>query len=490
VRGAFTQSYSFKFALAAVLLVVIAAVRLPFITNILAGEEGEFAVLVLNDVPISTLDDDHLPRELVGFIDGDPILISFHRTVMPYIILERLGRAFAVRHALGRLPPEKLTVAARLPFAIIFLIGSAGLVALTVRAATATGKRFALATATAPLAVTLWSLTTPLAVGASIEPQIDGSVGVLLLGTAATLLAVGNIEQSSARWRFLAAGLLAGLGKHEWALAFAAATLGTAMFCLLFLDQRKPAIMALAAFLIGLVLTVALSYAVSPEDFRDGFDVMADFYSRTGGQLWALEKAQRPFTLPVAALVVIDGVFLVIVLRPLLRAAPGLFVAYLGASAITIGYTVSGWQGDFFPRYFAPPLLILAIVFVALWLRFKDAISPAVGWTIVAAALFGLAANYGVLAGSYDSKVSITSWRGTPLAELEQDYALAASLARNGRRIVYAFTPAWIYSQDINYISAGLAKSDAIELVTDADPAFKDRIAYPPDKMVYPPPPQ
>jgi len=62
-----------------------------------------------------------------------------------------------------------------------------------------TRRRSALAAAIAPLGVTLWSLTTPLAVGASIEPQVDGSVGVLLLGTAASLLVTGDDQVT---WRF------------------------------------------------------------------------------------------------------------------------------------------------------------------------------------------------------------------------------------------------------------------------------------------------
>ena len=46
-----------KLALAAALLTLAAAARLPFIGNILAGEEGYFAALVLNGTPTSALDD-------------------------------------------------------------------------------------------------------------------------------------------------------------------------------------------------------------------------------------------------------------------------------------------------------------------------------------------------------------------------------------------------------------------------------------------------
>jgi hypothetical protein len=477
--GAFNRSFCFKLVLAAAFVVLIAAVRLPFITNILAGEEGDFVALVLNDVPTSALDPDHLPREISGSIDGKLILSTFHRTVMPYIILERLGRLLAPRHALGRMPPEQLTVAGRLPFAIIFLLGSAGLIALTIQAATSAGERACAVVTIAPLGVTFWSLTTPLAVGASIQPQVDGSAGVLLLGTAATLLAIGDIAQYGARWRFLAAGVLAGLGKHEWAMAFAAAAaLGAAMISMVATPARRTTNVAFAAFFIGLTLAVALSYAISPEDYRQGFEVMANFFSKTGGQLWALEPAQWPFTLPVVALVVVDGVFLLLVLRPALCTAPGLLLAYLGATGITIGYTISGWHGDNFPRYFAPPVVILPIVFVALWLRFKVSIAPMIGWTVIAATALGLGANSAALAESYASKVSLTELRGTPLAQLAQDVAAAANLARQTHGVVITETTTWIYHPNINYIWA--TKSYAERYLAAHFPAFKDRVVLPP----------
>jgi hypothetical protein len=476
--GVSGQSYRLKFALAAVLLVLTAAARLPFIADVLTGEEGEFAALVLNDPPTSALDPDHLPREIAGSIDGKLILSSFHRTVMPYIVLERLGRLFAPRHALGHLPAEKLTIAARLPFSLIFLLGSAGLIALTIQAATSTCKYPSVALMLAPLTVTLWSLTSPLAVGASIEPQVDGSAGVLLLGTSATLLALGNIKSQPARWRFLAAGVLAGLGKHEWALAFGAAALGAAVVSLWLMPARRDAGLAFAAFIIGLALAVALSYAISPADYRQGFAVMAAFYAKTGWHLWALQKPQWPLTLPVVALILVDGAFLAIMLRPVLSEAPGLLLAYLGATAIAVGYAISGWTGDNFPRYFAPPLVMLPIVFVALWRRFKDRIGPAAGWSVVAASLFGLFASSAYLADSYSNKVSIAEFRGTPLAKSERDIATAAELARNTDGIVLTQTTTWIYHQNIDFLWA--TKAWAESDVAENFPAFEDRIATPP----------
>lgn len=473
--------YGLKIMLAVALLVVVAAVRLPFIGNILAGEESDFAILLLNDVPLSTLSGQHLPRDQVGFIDGKPELTSFHRTAMPYIILERLGRLFAPHDAIGRWPPEQLTIAARLPFAVIFLLGCTGLITFTVEAAAWAGKRPGLGLTIAPLSATLWALITPLAVGASIQPQIDGSIGILLLGTAASLLAIGNAEQNTGSWRFFTAGMLAGLGKHEWALAFAVAAAGTWLFALVFSGGWRRTGFLIAMFLFGGALAVALSYAIAPEDYRQGFYVMEAFYGITGGHLWAFEPGQWPFTVPVLALIVIDGLFLLIVLRPVLRAAPGLLLAYMAAGAITIGYTISGWPADLFPRYFAPPLIICTIVFAALWLRFKEVIAPAAGWIVIVAAVLGLSANAATLVRYHDGSVSLTSLRGTPLADIAQKYAKDARLARDTGGIVFTFGGTWLYHPGISYITAGMGMANAEAHMARKHPALKNKLVFPPD---------
>jgi uncharacterized membrane protein YhdT len=470
-----------KLALATALLALVVAARLPFIGNILAGEEGYFAALVLNSTPISALDDRHLPREIAGFIDGKPILQTFHRTVMPYVVMEIFGRAVAARNVLGRLSPERLTVAARWPFAFMFLLGSLGLIALTVEAAASAGKRMSASGALVPLAVTVWSLTSPLAVSASIQPQVDGSVGVLLLGTAATLLALSDIKHPAALWRFLMAGMLAGLGKHEWALAFAAAAVGAALICMIDASGRRRNGAAFVVFLIGLALAVALSYAISPDDYRAGFNVMTNIFERTGGELWALQSAQWPFSVPVVALVLVDGAFIMVVLRRLIRTAPGLLLAYMAAVAIVIGYAASGWHGDNFPRYFAPPFVILPLVFAALWLRFKDVVTPAAGWSVLAAAVIGLWANYQFLAASHDSQVALGDLRGEPLAQIERDYAAAAKLGHATNGVVFTVTTTWIYHQGINFISTGLGKDGAADYIATHFPAFRNRLVFPPD---------
>ena len=145
--------------------------------------------------------------------------------------------------------------------------------------------------------------------------------------------------------------------------------------------------------------------------------------------------------------------------------------------AIAVGYAISGWTGDNFPRYFAPPLVMLPIVFVALWRQSKNRITPAIGWSVVAASLLGLFASAVSLADSYENKVSIAEFRGRPLAKSERAIATAAELARDTGGIVLTQTTTWIYHQNINFLWA--TKSLAERDVAANFPAFKDRIVVP-----------
>src|SRR5271169_3930536 len=100
------------------------------------------------------------------------------RSIVPYFIMEKAGRA--LRWPSRSADPTTLSLAARLPFFLLFLGGIAGLIVLLVLAFRST-QRWRFATAAG---LVTYALTTPLAVGASIQPQVDGSVGVLLLGIA------------------------------------------------------------------------------------------------------------------------------------------------------------------------------------------------------------------------------------------------------------------------------------------------------------------
>ena len=108
-----------------------------------------------------------------------------------------------------------------------------------------------------------YGLTTPLAIGGSIQPHIDASVGVALVGLAAWLL-TAVWGPGLQLWAAIAAGVLIGFGKQEWSLAFAAAG---GVVLLLSKLWRCANASTLGGFALGLGVGTALTYGLSPTDY-------------------------------------------------------------------------------------------------------------------------------------------------------------------------------------------------------------------------------
>ena len=107
-----------------ILLAVLAAAELPFLANVLIGEEGGFAFLVANPAPSHALTENRTPRHLIGNIDGKPLFADYEHAITPYYILEMgLGTLTRSFHIL-ELDFENRTRAVRTSFALLFMIRS------------------------------------------------------------------------------------------------------------------------------------------------------------------------------------------------------------------------------------------------------------------------------------------------------------------------------------------------------------------------------
>lgn len=193
-------------------LLVVAAVlllRLPFLANPMVGEEGAFAYLVASPVPSSRYTPDHRPQMLIGQIGQQPMLYPFQHAIIPYVVLETgVGTVLRAAGAASRSARVR-TIAVRSAYLVLFMLGCGGLLWF------ASGNLLA-------AAIGGFALSTPLLVGASIQPQVDGGMGVLLIGGAGALLAW---QRSTGQvLRAALAGVLVGVGRQEWAMAFLAAS--------------------------------------------------------------------------------------------------------------------------------------------------------------------------------------------------------------------------------------------------------------------------
>jgi len=217
LRGSGGPAIAGLFAASFFLALAVVAYRLPFLSNVLIGEEGTHAYLVLGPRPVINGDD----ALFLARLDGKDILLFVDRNVLIYQFLDVVGRG------IGQILPScrEFTMAcvslhARFPFLAIFL-GGLAVAFLGVRRHLAFDRPWMLA---AQMLVFLYLCTTPLLVGGSIQPQIDGALGVLIVATAAALLL--SVQEHDKTYRTVAAAFLAGmagaLGKNEWAIALAA----------------------------------------------------------------------------------------------------------------------------------------------------------------------------------------------------------------------------------------------------------------------------
>jgi hypothetical protein len=448
--------------------VILIASRAPFLNNILVGEEGSHAALVLSNEPISRQTQDGFPQALVGVIDGKPVFSSFQRTIVPYLIMEKALRA--LRWPSRSADPATLSLAARLPFFLLFLGGIAGLIVILALAFRST-QRWRFATAAG---LVIYALTTPLAVGASIQPQVDGSVGVLLLGIAGWVL-VANPPGPYAAPAFTAAGLLIGLGKHEWAMAFLASG---AMILTLKLLTRTGRIRPCAALLVGIALAIGFSLLTSLPDYVLGFGLMRQFAGRES--VFQVISHQTRFLLPVVLLLGITAIALLLRLRFALAKRTGVLLVIIGAVGIIVGFGLSGWSGDGFPRYYAPGLVLATYCLVAIvvdgTLFIPDRLLP----ICMAALLLGISWNAHFLFQSWAQNVSITSAPGISLSALEEQFRRDAANSDSGRPIIlFEQASLWVYYPGVSFISVELGWEDAINLIEVEYPWHKGQLVKP-----------
>lgn len=433
-------------ACAAVLIFALMASRLPFMENVLIGEEGSHAHFVLLP-PSAKSAEDGLPKLLVGEIGGKPVHDFIERTIVPYWILENVAVHLAPKIDIRSATDETKAAAARTPFLVLFAIGAAGLIALASRAGLAAST------------IVVFILLTPLAVGGSIQPQVDGGLGVALLGLAATLMIAGDRRQPSAL--YAVAGFLCGLGKHEWAAAFAIAAL---IAMVIGRSLRGP----LLRFLIALVAASVLSFAISPINYIGGFNVMTRIYAATAWRATLFDQMQ------LLAPVLVMGALAAALLfsRRDWRARQSSIALFGAATIIMIGYGVSGWRGDGFPRYYAPALVLYAFVSVSEIAAAGNRLRGA----IVALMLVGGGVEIAQLTSLKQRGVSITSGYGSSLQAQRAAYARDAATAKEQHAIVLSGAAMWLYHPGTEYISADYGEPGARAFVARIAPADAGRL--------------
>ncbi len=460
-----------------IFVIVVAAWRLPFLSNVLVGEEGTHAYLVLGPHPVIVDDNDGF----IARVDGKDILESLQRSVLLYQFLDIVARQFGLL-----LPPCRddsiacISLHGRAPFLAVFL---AGLLAalFAVRRYLAFDRPWTLAV---QLLIFFYILCAPLVVGGSIQPQIDGALGVLIVTSSAALLL--SSKEHPVPYCYLAAfagGLVGALGKNEWAIALAGSAVALALLSAgLTLasapNQRdwkavRQGRALCIAILTGIIICQWLLYLHSPSAFIAGLDVMLRINAM---RLSIIELVRDSWNLlyPVFLACGMMLVLIAIRLKQYCLKQPSVVIVAGWAAIIVVGYVYSGWTGDGFERYYCPPALLAAIALIYLVgdLHYSRGILCAAS----AALVLGIGANGMSLLRSYSHGLTITSLPGSSLAAIESRYTKLAS--RYTGVPIFESSAIGIYYKNIDFVARDVGVEGAKSMLQRLRPE------RPPELMV------
>lgn len=438
------------FLLFVLLIGLLVLTRAPFLGNVLVGEEGMHAAFVLAKGSSAPLSEQGIPRLMLGSFEGEAFLGATQHPIGPYQILRGLSAIWPASLddpllATGGLVAR--SIQARLPFLFLYLVGVAGLL-----------WRWAVVCVDRPSwrwfafgGLLAYGLTTPLAVGGSIQPQIDASVGVALVGLACWLL-TASWSRGFEDWVVALAGFLIGFGKQEWALAFMAswvAVLLLSCFC------RCPNKKVLGGLALGLGLGTISTYWLSPYDYLASFNLMDHFLSKSVDvNRFELLMQWRIYVIPVLIVLLLMSLSGVGRFGQLLREKPGAIITAGGAWAIAIGFAAAGWRGDGFPRYYATSLVAALYawqVFVSCWPDLGRRRGVAMIW--LALAVIGLSVNFGVVGDGLSRKASITSIPGLGLKPINRRFEqIIQNPQINDESIYVDHSSLLIYAPNKNFV--------------------------------------
>lgn len=413
------------------LFVLLLLARVPFLSNPLIGEESYFAFLAINNGVdrihpnlISHAPDGDHPDPTHEFlfysrINGKIRMGAAEHPVPPYLFITRVMRSFSDGAHFNVLSFDQKSRIARLRF--FYCFGFAMLLMFIVAWDALRGADAW--TATLVGAVIAFGLSAPLMVGGSIQPQMDGSIGVICIAATSTCLYYSGRRMAISWSVALAAlaGLIAGLGKNEWAMAMMGAGLaglaGTLLVRHLTHDAQPPPMQAVVVFFCAVIAGVAagsiISYAADSWNYLHGLDVLQRTQRATFAK-WMVTFSRRwEWIWPTTVLVA--GAFAIALSgwRRLMLCEFNQAVILIWSLALFTGFAISSWPGDNFPRYFCTSTFGL-LFFLAIFLpRLK--IPRLVKALATIALLAGLAVHINKLERFDADKIALGSEPGTSL---------------------------------------------------------------------------
>jgi len=473
-----------RLAICLLSIITVIAIRIPFLDKVLSGEEGSHAALIVKKVdgteiilgtPGPAYINSCLP--LVGHIDGKDILANPSRNIMPYCILNKVIQPFAGSIWQRLESFRDKTIFAR----TIFLgIASIGFISCVLVCFLVSFKLHGIAILI-PYLLLLYASSTPFLVGASIQPQLDGTIGLALLCTSFLLMYIASQNYIRGKGRyalFLLSGILLALCKNEWPLAFIASIFG--LLALNYLLQmigqhyrklsflsfsfEKIKITEITILCIGMVIGVGASIALSSSDYFSGFHLMNSVEKRNYSSL-ALLKNYQEILLPLGGLIMTGALFTIVSLYKNTYTRVFLpLVYFVFAINIALGFIWSGWLGDGFPRYYAPPTMLVTLFIITLLPLVANKINTTISIASILFLGFLIFGNTKALAIYLKNSISITVPGDTNW--IESDLKKASKISNEDpNAISMTHSSIYIYFPTTNFISRDLGDADNAKIL-------------------------
>ena len=416
-------------ACAAFLLMI--ALRVPFLHQPLIGEEGMFAMIVsgYQSPAIKATDD------LSSRIDQNCLLVFGHidetgdtlgrpgRNIAPYCFLGLVVKPFI---APLNVASRDFDVKSGLIRSVFLALSSVGFLSLCflsyLVSLRLSGYKVLL-----PFLVLLYFTTTHLAIGSSIQPQLDGAFGFLLLSNATLLIYLGS-RPSTPYWSKLPlnflAGFLVALCKNEWPLTLLVSVV--LVYCIMFAyrailsyrgisedrNQNSLNLLVGIGLILGCLSGMGFCYLFSPNDYLAGFGLMKNIHGSRGSHLKIFFQTLRfnyQILTPIIVMLILGLWCIWKNWKYLMNQEIGLLILYVLSFGILVGFMQSGWGGDGFPRYYLPPLLLSGVFLITQ----IPSVLPESTTSIVLKSVFGIFGlaivfNYGSLLTKFERGESLT----------------------------------------------------------------------------------
>jgi hypothetical protein len=146
---------------------------------------------------------------------------------------------------------------------------------------------------------------------------------------------------------------------------------------------------------------------ISPGDYLSGYKLMQSIGSQNNSPV-TLITIFRDLLNPLGLLICISVLMTLINFREQLNHNFFLLIYMVFAVGIGVGFISSGWLGDGFPRYFAPPMLLVAGYIAAVLPTLFDRKKSYLAIICIAVIGLGIVQNFRILNVYREATISIT----------------------------------------------------------------------------------